>query len=319
MRIGLYFDDRLPVTKYGGTERVVVWLARGLARLGHEPVILTPPGTRIPDLRCEAVPRTAVRRMSREADFRLDPHLPPGLDALHFHNPVRGQCGLPHVTTIQGNAENADFDSEHVFVSRDHMERMGGRHFVYNGIDPADFRYSDEKEEYLLFLGLASRRVKGVDRAERIARRTGRDLVVAGGWRLNLRRHIRSVGLVDDARKRDLLSGARALLNPIRWNEPFGLVVTEALVSGTPVLASPLGSMRELITPEVGFLCQDDDAFVAALERLHEIDPAACRARVEQGFTHTDMAAAYLELYELALEGRLDEPTEPPLASASRL
>ena len=184
---------------------------------------------------------------------------------------------------------------------------MGGRHFVYNGIDPDDYAFADDKEDFLLFLGLARRRVKGVDRAERIARAAGVRLVIAGGRRFHLSPRIRSVGLEDDRQKRDLLSRARALLNPIRWEEPFGLVVVEALASGTPVLASRRGAMPELITPEVGILCDDDEAFVRGLEGVGAIDAAACRGRVEDCFTHLHMARGYLRLYELAIAGRLDE------------
>ena len=306
MRIGIYHHERLPVKKYGGTERVVIWLARGLVELGHDPVLLTPTGSRVWEFPTHEIPARVFKRMSSEPHFRLDPHLPVGLDVVHWFCSVRGSCEVPSLRTVHGNAKNPDFGPGHVFVSRDHMQRMGGRHFVYNGIDPDDFRFNPDKEGFLLFLGLVSRSVKGVDRAERITRATGSRLIIAGGRRLNLTRSIRSVGMVDDVRKRELLSRASALINPIRWNEPFGLVVTEALVSGTPVLASPLGAMPELVTPDVGFLCENDDAFVAAVDRIAEIDPDACRARVEGGFTHLDMARGYLELYERARAGTLD-------------
>ena len=312
MRIGLYHHERLPVSKYGGTERVIIWLARALVELGHEPVILHPPGSRVTEFATHEIPSRVFKSMWSHPDFLLDPYLPADLDVLHYQGPARGICRIPAIRTVHGNSKNPNFGPEDVFVSRDHMERMGGRHFVHNGIDPGDYRFNAEKEDFLLFLGLASRSVKGVDRAERIARMTGRRLVIAGGRRLNLSRNIRSVGLVDDVRKKDLMSRASALLNPIRYDEPFGLVVTEALVSGTPVLASPLGSMPELITPEVGFLCEDEDAFAAAVQRVDEIDSHACRARVENGFTHIDMARGYLRLYELALAGRLDAGTGGP-------
>lgn len=314
MRVGLYFDSRLPVRKYGGTERVVVWLGRGLARLGHEPILITPPGSRVTEIPSVGIPKDAVRRMAFEPGFRIDPYLPAGLDVLHCHSQVRGDCNVPRIITIHGNASEPDFGPEHVFVSRDHMRRMGGTHFVHNGIDPDDYVFAREKEDFLLFLGLASRSVKGVDRAQRIARRAGARLVIAGGRRLNLTPKVKFVGLVDDRRKRELLSRARALLNPIRWEEPFGLVVVEALASGTPVLASRRGAMPELVTPDVGFLCDDDEAFVRALESVSAIDATACRARVEGCFTHLHMARGYVRLYELAIAGRLDEPhAESPL------
>jgi glycosyltransferase involved in cell wall biosynthesis len=305
VKIGLYFDGALPVRRYGGTERVIVWLARGLLELGHEPVIVAGAGTRLPPFPVHELPVATFRRMASDPEFRLDSWLPVDLDLVHFHSPVRGRLELPNLTTIHGNGEPGSFDASTVFVSRDHMRRMRGTHFVYNGIDPADFEFRRDKNDHLLFLGLASRRVKGVDRAIRIAKRADRRLLIAGGRRLSFDRRISWGGLVDDVRKRECLARACALLNPIRWQEPFGLVVIEALVSGTPVLASPLGAMPELLTPEVGALCEADEEFVAAIDRIGEWSPEACRQRVLDGFTHVVMAANYVTLYRRAMAGSL--------------
>ena len=305
LRIGLYFDGPLPVRRYGGTERVIVWLARGLRELGHDPLILAREGTRLGELPVHELSPSTIRRMAQASDFRLDPSIPDGIDVIHFHSATAGSLELPHLTTIHGNARPGRFGADHVFVSRDHMVRMWGRHFVHNGIDPADYEFRTNKSTDLLFLGLASRRVKGVDRAIRIARKADRRLCIAGGWRPSLDRRIHWAGMVDNERKRKLLSEACALLNPIRWLEPFGLVVVEALVSGTPVLASPLGAMNELVTPQVGALCEDDASFLEAIERIGEWSPDACRQRVLDHFTHTIMAQNYLRLYERAIDGTL--------------
>lgn len=305
LRIGLYFDGPLPVRRYGGTERVIVWLARGLRELGHDPLILAREGTRLGELPVHELSPSTIRRMAQVSDFRLDPSIPDGIDVIHFHSATAGSLELPHLTTIHGNARPGRFGADHVFVSRDHMVRMWGRHFVHNGIDPADYEFRTNKSTNLLFLGLASRRVKGVDRAIRIARKADRRLCIAGGWRPSLDRRIHWAGMVDNERKRELLSEACALLNPIRWLEPFGLVVVEALVSGTPVIASPLGAMNELVTPQVGALCEDDASFLEAIERIGEWSPDACRQRVLDHFTHTIMAQNYLRLYERAIDGTL--------------
>ena len=305
LRIGLYFDGPLPVRRYGGTERVIVWLARGLRELGHDPLILAREGTRLGELPVHELSPSTIRRMAQVSDFRLDPSIPDGIDVIHFHSATAGSLELPHLTTIHGNARPGRFGADHVFVSRDHMVRMWGRHFVHNGIDPADYEFRTNKSTNLLFLGLASRRVKGVDRAIRIARKADRRLCIAGGWRPSLDRRIHWAGMVDNERKRELLSEACALLNPIRWLEPFGLVVVEALVSGTPVIASPLGAMNELVTPQVGALCGDDASFLESIERIGEWSPDACRQRVLDHFTHTIMAQNYLRLYERAIDGTL--------------
>jgi len=305
VRIGLYFDGTLPVRKYGGTERVIVWLARGLQELGHEPIILARAGTSLPPFPVHEIPMDALRSMARSSSFRLDAWLPDDLDVVHFHSPVAGGLDVPNLTTIHGNGAPGSFGPTHVFVSEDHRRRMLGHHFVYNGIDPDDYDYSGDKDEYMLFLGLASRRVKGVDRAIRVAKLTDRRLLIAGGRGLSFDRRISWGGLVDNAGKRGFLARACLLLNPIRWQEPFGLVVVEALVSGTPVLASPLGAMPELVTPDVGALCETDEEFVEAINRIGEWSPEVCRQRVLDGFTHTIMADNYLELYRRAVDGTL--------------
>ncbi len=305
MKIGLYFDGALPVRKYGGTERVIVWLARGLRELGHEPVIVARAGTSLSPFPVHQVPPSAIRKMARDSGFRLDPWLPDDVEVIHFHSPVAGSLAVPHLTTIHGNGDPGSFGPTDVFVSEDHMRRMHGCHFVYNGIDPDDYEYCRVKNDHLLFLGLASRRVKGVDRAIRVAKLADRRLQIAGGRGLSLDRRIRWEGLVDNARKREFLARACVLLNPIRWQEPFGLVVVEALVSGTPVLASPLGAMPELVTQDVGALCDDDEAFVEAIDRIGDWTPEACRQRVLSRFTHTVMAGNYLELYRRAAAGTL--------------
>ncbi|MFW6193447.1 MAG: glycosyltransferase [Gemmatimonadota bacterium] len=306
MRVGVWHHRTVPVRKYGGTERVVVWLADALARLGHEPVLLTPPGSRSETARVVPVPPDVLERAEEDPGFHLDPHLPDDLDVLHCHSEVRCRVELPHLVTIHGNGEPGAFGPRHVFVSRDHMERMGGRHFVHNGLDPGDFEYREDKEDWLLFLSKARWSVKGVDRAERIAKRSGDELVIAGGRRFNWSRRITSVGMVDDDRKRGLLAGARGLLFPVRWEEPFGLVVIEALASGTPVLASRRGSMPELVSDDVGVLCETEDDFVEALGRVDAFDPAACRRRVEERFSARRMAEDYLALYRRLLAGQLE-------------
>lgn len=309
MRVGIWHHRTVPVRKYGGTERVVVWLADALARLGHEPVLLTPPGSRSEAAEVVPVPRRVVRRAEEDPGYELDPRLPEGLDVLHCHSGIRARTGLPRITTVHGNGEPGNFGREHVFVSRDHMERMGGRHFVHNGLPPEEYDFRREKEGWFLFLSKARRRVKGVDRAERVAKRAGIQLVIAGGWRFNWTWRITSVGMVDDDRKRRLLARARALLFPIRWEEPFGLVVAEALASGTPVVASRRGAVPELVDGDVGILCDTEEELVEAVRRVESgeasFDPGACRRRVEERFTAERMARDYLALYRRAVEGAL--------------
>lgn len=303
MRVGIWHHTPVPVREYGGTERIVYWLADALAGGGHEPVLLTPPGSSSPTAEVEPLPEGLFERAGRDRGLDLDAHLPPGLDVLHCFCPCVARTEVPLLETVQGNAMSGEPSPRHVFVSRDHMERMGGRHYVHNGVPVEAFEFRRDKEPWFLFLSKARWKVKGVDRAERIARRAGIQLVIAGGWRFNWTWRITSVGMVGGEKKRRLLAGARGLLFPVRWDEPFGIVVAEALASGTPVLASRRGSLPELVPPDVGFLCETEDDFVDAVARVGEIDPAACRRWAEEHLGAGRMADDYLELYRRAAGG----------------
>jgi glycosyltransferase involved in cell wall biosynthesis len=305
---------RLPVVGYGGVPRVVSWLAKAQAEQGDRVTILGPPGSS-----CPGATSIAVRVSKGAPDYssHIGPYVPRDTDIIHFyHTPTVEPC-VPWVLTTQGNSpgELTNMPNK-IYVSRNHAERGSGTAFVHNGIDPAEFIYRERKDDYLLFLSKVSRRVKGVDVALRLARELGFRLVVAGGNRFGLRKtgglwnslraDVHFCGMVSGRRKAELLAGARALIFPIRWDEPFGLVVTEALVSGTPVITAPHGSMPELVTPDVGFLCDSYDALKLAVQRSGEIDPQACRRRVLEHFTSHHSAVAYRRYYREAIARRAE-------------
>lgn len=291
MRVALLYHGRLPAEGYGGTERVVVWLARGLAELGHEVVLLAGPGSRVPEARLVPVdPRAA-----EHSGFDPRRFLPPGVDVLHAHRPI-AVPGVPTLWTLHGTANQPGYPPNMVGVSRDHAARSGAAAFVYNGLDPAEYRFRAAKEAYDLFLGRLHS-AKGWQWAVEGARRAGRRLVVAGGLKTLFRRGVRTVGRVSGARKRELLAGAACLWMPARWDEPFGLTLIEAMVSGTPVLGTRRGALPEIVSPDTGALGDTLDELVAARPGLARLDPEACRARVLELFTHRAMAESYLRLY----------------------
>jgi glycosyltransferase involved in cell wall biosynthesis len=300
MRIALLFHGRLPVEHYGGTERVVVWLARGLAELGHEVVLLAGPGSKVPEARLIPVdPRKA-----EHIDFDPRPFLPPGVDVVHAHRPL-AVPGTPTLWTLHGTATRGDYPPNMVCLSADHAARSGATAFVYNGLDPAEYHFRSHKADFDLFLGRLHS-AKGWQWAVEGAQRAGRRLVVAGGWKPVFHRGVRVVGRVGGDRKRALLAGAACLWMPARWDEPFGLTLIEAMVSGTPVLGTRRGALPEVVSADCGALGDTLEELIALRAGIAAIDPEACRNRVLERFTHRTMAEAYLRLYrEVSERGRL--------------
>ncbi len=295
MKVALVHNRKFPVTLYGGTERVIWWLAKGLTGLGIDVQLICQQGSHCPF--AEVIP----------FDFSLNPETKiKCVDLFHYFSTPDFVPQRPYVVTIEGNGKLSEiFLPNTVFVSRDHAQRHGAICFVYNGLDPDDYLYCESKEPYLIFLGKASWRVKNIAGAIRIARKSGRPLKVLGGSRLLFKnwRGISWQGWVGGETKKRLICSSSALLFPILWDEPFGIAIVEALVSGTPVLASNRGSIPELIGEGVGFICSSESDFLKGIERLDCLNPQHCRDWAVDRFHYLKMARSYLALYDLVLKG----------------
>lgn len=201
---------------------------------------------------------------------------------------------------------------------------------IHHGLDADDYRLGAGGGAYLLFLGRMDP-TKGVHHAIAAARATDRRLLIAAKLqeakelayfhdRIEpmLGGDVIYVGEVDRFTKRRLLAGADALINPITWPEPFGLVMVEAIASGTPVVAFRQGAAPEIVDDGVnGYLCDDEADLVHALERLGEIDRQTVRHTFERRFTAERMVRQHIDLYEAMIEGRPGHPEAGiPLASA---
>jgi glycosyltransferase involved in cell wall biosynthesis len=312
MHVALYIRDRLPVPKYGGTQRIALYLARGLAAAGHRVTLLANAGTRLPEATVVELPP----KQAGEPRPDLRPWLPLGLDILLAFSPVAATLEVPWIRGLHGNRRSGTTSAPNtLYLSRDHAARHGGTAFVYNGIDLGEFRFRASKSDYDLFLGRLHR-IKGYRWAIDGARRSGHRLLLGGGWRPSFRPSIRYVGQVGGERKAELLAGAACLWMPALWDEPFGLTLIEAMASGTPVLGTRRGALPEIVTAEVGALGETLDELVALRPALAHIDPAVCRARVERHFTHHVMTAEYVRMFRAYLttgvlpEGRLGREGE---------
>lgn len=306
MNIMLIMGGRVPTRLYGGTERVVWYLARELHAMGHKVKLLAAPGSSCPwadvGVFDPAVP--IDRQVGRETDI-VHMHISPPL--------VKDwEVTVPHVITFHGNELYGTEDRNTIFVSANHAARFGCEAFVYNGMDWDSYGRADlglARRGYS-FLGKAAWRVKNLKGAMEVARRAGAALDVMGGSRLNMKMgfrltldpRIRFHGMVGDAEKGRLLSRSQGLLFPVTWHEPFGLSVVEALYFGAPVFATPYGSLPELVTPEVGALSTSADEMVRSMAEAR-FEPARCHEYARDMFNSRRMAEGYVSMYERVIDG----------------
>jgi len=331
----------VPPKGYGGIEWVVALLADGLAERGHD-VTLFATGDSVTKARLDYAFDTApgpklINDIWHDTIHTLHTYRhPEDFDVFHVHSPwsalvVPATLGLPLVHTLHGSftpemrrlyAAMGD-RVRYVAISenqRSHMPELPYAGVVYNGIDVPAYPFRKQKEDFVLFLGRAHPD-KGVLRAVLAAKQAGTPLVVAvkvahedeeRHWNEDvlpaMPANATVLGEVTNAEKLDLLSRAKAVLFPIDWDEPFGLVMPEAMVCGTPVIATPRGSVPEIVADgETGFVVSVENypaEAAARLERLDEIDPAACRARVEARFSREAMVEGYEAAFERVVAER---------------
>ena len=331
----------VPPKGYGGIEWVVALLADGLADAGHE-VTLFATGDSQTRARLEYVFEQApgspyindivldtTQTLHALTDARAR------FDVLHVHSPFSAlaaavETGVPTVHTLHGSfvpemtrlysfvAQRAWFVAISEAQKRFNEDlRYGG--VVYNGIGMAAYPLQEDKEDFILFLGRAAPE-KGWRRAVEAAVAAGERLVSAvkiahpteqEEWTNNVQPILppeyEVLGEITLAEKVSLLRRAKAVLFPIDWPEPFGLVMTEAMACGTPVIATPRGSVPEVVEDGVtGWIVDVEDYPAQAAERLarlSEIDPVACRDRVQRLFSKEAMVAGYEAAFELAASG----------------
>ena len=328
--------ERVPPPAYGGIEVVVHVLTEELVRRGHE-VTLFASGDSLTTARLISVWDRSLRTaadivnpapyewlhvaeaLSRAHEFDII-HNHQGELAMAFANLV----DTPMLTTVHNPPPK---DSRIVWehyrgfyntVSRSGRKGLPRKNYlgvVYNSIDVDSFPFTEKKDGYLLYLGRMSR-VKGPHVAIEVARRLGRKLVMAGKVGVEDVDHftrvvgpmidgklVQYLGEADGDLKRKLYSSASCLLFPIRWNEPFGLVLVEAMACGTPVVAFNEGAAPEIIVDgQTGYLVNDLDEMVSAVRKVDQIDPSVCRQHVQDRFNVQRLADDYLAMYDLALQ-----------------
>ena len=327
----------VPPPGYGGTEEVIDNLARGLTALGHDVRLFTVGESTCPVPRqwLFQSPAEPMGASAPEAAHVLAAYqaLAGDVDIIHDHTdlgPVlagrRGIARQPVVTTIHGRVTAGNHcrlaqvarHASIVAISHAHARSFGGipvAAVIHHGIDLDIHKPGPGTGGYLLFIGRMSPD-KGVHRAVRVARRAGWPLVISARIRepaehAYFEEQVRPLLGPDDDMlaeqpliiRVDLMGHAAALLNPITWPEPFGLVMAQALATATPVLTFPNGAAPEIIDHgRTGYLCRDEDEMTAAVARVHQISRRQCRAAAERRFSLARMAADYDRLYRAILE-----------------
>ncbi len=333
----------IPPPLYGGIELVVDELARGLQTAGHEITLFATGDSTSPvPLKWALEHAEGMRIGMAVPELRHVLHAyrdiaGGGFDVVHDHTVVGPFYAerfpdLPVLTTIHGpfNDELTDLylavagRVPIICISRAQhaaAPEVPIAGIIHHGIDAEKFPVGDGAGDgdgqYLLFLGRMAPD-KGAHRAIEIARKAGMRVLLAAKMREAWERAYYEeqvapllgadavyLGEVSHERKIELLAGARALLFPIRWNEPFGMVMLEAFACGTPVLAFPEGAAPEVVEDGVtGFLCHDDQDMVEAVDKVGSLRRGDCRASAEGYFATSRMVADHVALYEQVLSAR---------------
>jgi glycosyltransferase involved in cell wall biosynthesis len=330
--------ESVPPKLYGGTERVVSYLTEELVRQGHD-VTLFASGDSLTEARL--VP--ACPQALRLAPNCIDPlahHVllvervlaeKENFDLIHFHidylhYPRTRYENVPTLTTLHGRLDIPDLvplyqnfrDTPVVSISdsqREPLPWLNWQETVYHGLPIDSLSYHGGPGKYLAFLGRTSPE-KGLDQAIAIAREAGIHLKIAAKIDrvdqayfetvikpLLKEPGIEFVGEIGHSEKSEFLGGAMALLCPIQWPEPFGLVIIEAMACGTPVIAYPRGSVPELVQDGVsGFVVHDAHEAAMAAMAAPALSRKGCREYFERRFSASRMCGNYVSLYERALD-----------------
>jgi glycosyltransferase involved in cell wall biosynthesis len=339
--------ESVPPKQYGGTERIVSYLTEELIRQGHD-VTLFASGDSVTAARLFPVCHRSLRLDERSMDqlahhvllLELVSQRAHEFDVIHFHIdylhfPVSRLLRIPHVTTLHGRLDIPDLaplynefrETPVVSISNSQREPVPWANWeatIYHGLPEDLLRFRSKAGKYLAFLGRICPE-KRVDRAIEIAKRTGIPLKIAAKVDPADKRYFKRVvepllrtcpvakwvGEISDRQKDEFLGNAYALLFPIDWPEPFGLVMIEAMACGTPVIAYEGGSVAEVIEEgRTGFIVTELEDAIEAVRRVPDLSRARCRHVFEKRFTATRMARDYVKVYMRIVDRHMRESND---------
>lgn len=329
--------ESVPPKFYGGTERIVHYLTEELVSLGHDVTLFASGDSKTS---AHLIPGSAnALRLDKSTKDPIAHHVllaekvfqaAPEFDIIHSHIdyfcfPHARHSATPLVATMHGRMDLPDYvplyqefhEAAVVSISRAQRTPLPWLNWignVYHGLPAGRFRYHGAQGKYLAFLGRVSRE-KRVDVAIEIAKRSGMQIKIAAKVDKQdmdffteavkpLLDHplVEFIGEIGDDEKSEFLGNAAALLFPIEWPEPFGIVMTEAMACGTPVIAFPHGSVPEIMEHGVtGFIVSGIEEAVQAVKKIPEISRGKCREVFDQRFTARRMAEDYVQVYRKVL------------------
>jgi glycosyltransferase involved in cell wall biosynthesis len=333
--------ESVPPKGYGGTERIVSFITEELVRRGHEVTLFA---TEDSDTSATLVPvaPTGLRMLGKNVETLAYHFIQVNMvckeaqrfDVIHFHNdylhfPLSRIYSYPHLTTLHGRQDNNGLsqlyslynDMPLVSISNDQRNPIPDANWmatIYHGL-PDLYKFDTGKGNYLAFLGRISAE-KRPDRAIEIAMMSKMKLKIAAKVdsadaeyyseikHLFNNPHVEFIGEIGEAQKQEFLGEAAALLFPIDWPEPFGLVAIESMACGTPVIAFHAGSMPEIIDEGItGYVVNSVDEAVEAVNKIQSINRKACRKKFEERFHISRMVDDYERVYSRIIESKAKE------------
>lgn len=307
MHIVQVYHSKVPVRLYGGMERVIESLCAGFVEMGHKVSLIAYRGDyQLPGVNFIELDNYISKS---EAVAKFQELIPNDADIIHYHVPHNWPTvGIPNLTTMHGNlSDDEDLSTlpkNTVFVSHKHALNHGRDFYIYHGLVPNEIPCGSSKlseRDGLAFLGRASLKRKGLHLAKMVAKTFNTKLYVGGGRGFSFG-NTKYLGHLNNQQKYDLLGRSRAFLFPVLWEEPFGLVMIEAMFCGTPVWALNHGSVPEILGQEdVNFFLRADN-IEQLIERARHfdfsVDPQEIRSYACKHFSYLKMCNSYLDYYK---------------------
>jgi glycosyltransferase involved in cell wall biosynthesis len=334
--------ESVPPKGYGGTERIVSFITEELMKRGHEVTLFASADSET-KARLVPIAPEGLRMVSQKVDtlayhfIQVDEVMRQSqeFDIIHFHNdylhfPISRMYNYSHVTTLHGRLDNPGLsqlynrynDIPLISISNNQRQPIPDANWistVYHGLPGNMYTAQENKDSYLAFLGRISIE-KRPDRAIEIAKRTGMKLKIAAKIDNADKEYYESIrhlfddsliefiGEIGEDEKQEFLGNATALLFPIDWPEPFGLVVIESMACGTPVIAFRAGSIPEIIDEGItGFVVSSIDEAVDAVNKIQQINRSGCRKKFEERFEVSIMVDNYEKVYTRIIESKSKE------------